>query len=48
MMAKRGKANKLKFFNINASLVNEYGIKAILDEVYENAPAVIFIDEIDS
>jgi len=47
MMAKRGQANKMKFFNINASLVNEYGIKAILDEVYENAPAVIFIDEID-
>jgi ATP-dependent Zn protease len=47
VMAKRGQANKMKFFNINASLVNEYGIKAILDEVYENAPAVIFIDEID-
>ncbi len=47
MMAKRGMANKMKFFNINASLINEYGIKAILDEVYENAPAVIFIDEID-
>lgn len=47
MMAKRGQANKMKFFNINASLVNEFGIKAILDEVYENAPAVIFIDEID-
>jgi cell division protease FtsH len=46
-MAKRGQANKMKFFNINASLVNEFGIKAILDEVYENAPAVIFIDEID-
>lgn len=47
LMAKRGQANKMKFFNINASLVNEYGIKAILDEVRENAPAVIFIDEID-
>src|SRR3990172_8611988 len=47
MMEKRGLANKMKFFNINAALINEYGIKAILDEVYENAPAVIFIDEID-
>jgi len=47
MMEKRGQSNKMKFFNISAALVNEYGIKAILDEVRENAPAVIFIDEID-
>jgi ATP-dependent Zn protease len=47
MMEKRGLANKMKFFNIHAALINEYGIKAILDEVSENAPAVVFIDEID-
>ncbi len=47
LMEKRGKPNNIKFFNINASLVNDFGIKAILDEVYQNAPAVIFIDEID-
>jgi len=47
MMEKRGMGNTLKFFNINASLVNEYGIKEILEQVYQNAPAVIFIDEID-
>jgi cell division protease FtsH len=47
MMQKRGMAKEVKFFNISATLVNEYGIKAILDEVYENAPAVIFLDEID-
>lgn len=47
MMAKRGMANTMKFFNINATLVNQFGIKDILHEVYENAPAVIFLDEID-
>jgi cell division protease FtsH len=47
MMAKRGQPNNMKFFNINATLINEYGITAILNEVAENAPAVIFIDEID-
>lgn len=46
-MAKRGLGNTIKFFNISAALVNQYGIKAILDEIKENAPAVIFIDEID-
>lgn len=47
IMAKRGMANTMKFFNINATLVNQFGIKDILHEVYENAPAVIFLDEID-
>lgn len=47
IMQKQGLANKMKFFNIGATLVNEFGIKAILDEVAQNAPAVIFLDEID-
>lgn len=47
LMAKRGKANTIKFFNIDSFLVNKYGIKDILEQVRENAPAVIFIDEID-
>jgi cell division protease FtsH len=47
LMAKRGKANTIKFFNIDSFLVNKYGIKDILEQVQENAPAVIFIDEID-
>jgi ATP-dependent Zn protease len=47
LMHKRGKANTIKFFNITANLVNKFGIKDILEEVKENAPAVIFIDEID-
>lgn len=47
VMQKRGLGNTMKFFNISAALVNQYGIKAILDEIKENAPAVIFIDEID-
>jgi cell division protease FtsH len=47
LMAKRGKANTIKFFNIDSFLVNKYGIKDILEQVSENAPAVIFIDEID-
>lgn len=46
-MQKRGLGNTMKFFNISAALVNQYGIKAILEEIKENAPAVIFIDEID-
>jgi cell division protease FtsH len=46
-LAKRGKANTMKFFNIDSFLVNKYGIKDILEQVRENAPAVIFIDEID-
>ena len=46
-MQRRGLANTMKFFNISAALVNQYGIKAILEEIKENAPAVIFIDEID-
>jgi cell division protease FtsH len=46
-MQRKGLANTMKFFNISAALVNQYGIKAILDEIKENAPAVIFIDEID-
>ncbi|HEX4069230.1 MAG TPA: AAA family ATPase, partial [Candidatus Babeliales bacterium] len=47
LMAKRGKANTIKFFNIDSFLVNKYGIKDILEQVREAAPAVIFIDEID-
>lgn len=47
LMAKRGKANNIQFFNIDSFLVNKYGIKDILEQVRENAPAVIFIDEID-
>ncbi len=47
LMEKRGMANKIKFFNIDAALVNKFGIQAILNEVRENAPAVIFLDEID-
>ena len=47
MLAKRGQAKDMKFIPINAALINEFGIKAILDEVYQNAPAVLFIDEID-
>ena len=47
MMEKRGMGNTLKFFNINATLVHEFGIKEILDQVAQAAPAVIFIDEID-
>lgn len=47
LMKKRGKADTIKFFNIDAFLVNKYGIKEILDQVSSNAPAVIFIDEID-
>lgn len=47
LMAKRGKANTMKFFNIDSFLVNKFGIKDILEQVQENAPAVIFIDEID-
>jgi cell division protease FtsH len=47
LMEKRGTPDKMKFFNISAALVNEYGIKAILEEVRDHAPAVIFIDEID-
>ena len=37
----------MKYFSIPAALINQYGIKAILDEIKENAPAVVFIDEID-
>lgn len=37
----------MKFFNIPATLINQHGITAILNEVKENAPAVVFIDEID-
>jgi len=47
VMQKRGLGNTMKFFNISAALINQYGIKAILDEIKESAPAVIFIDEID-
>jgi cell division protease FtsH len=47
LMAKRGKANTIKFFNIDSFLVNKYGIKDILEQVQDAAPAVIFIDEID-
>jgi len=47
MMKKRGKADTIKFFNIDAFLVNKFGIKDILEQVSMNAPAVIFIDEID-
>jgi len=47
LMEKRGTPDKIKFFNISAALINEYGIKAILEEVREHAPVVIFIDEID-
>jgi cell division protease FtsH len=47
LMKKRGKGDTIKFFNIDAFLVNKYGIKDILEQVSENAPAVIFIDEID-
>lgn len=47
MMAKRGQADKVKFYNIHASLINEFGIRDIFNEVHANAPAVLFIDEID-
>jgi len=47
ILEKKGLANQIKFFNISAALVNQFGIKAILDEIKSNAPAVIFIDEID-
>ncbi len=43
----RGKENAFKFFNVDAALINKWGIKALLEEAKDNAPIVLFIDEID-
>lgn len=47
IMAKRGRANTMRFFSIDSFLINKLGIKDILEQIQEVAPAVIFIDEID-
>jgi len=47
LMKKRGKGDTIHYFDIDAFLVNKYGIKDILEQVSANAPAVVFIDEID-
>ncbi|HSC24867.1 MAG TPA: AAA family ATPase [Candidatus Babeliales bacterium] len=47
IMEKRGKGNIPKFFEISAAQVNHFGIKAILEIILRDAPAIVFIDEID-
>lgn len=47
LMKKRGTPNKMRFFNIPASMIVEHGIKNVIAEAQELAPVVLFIDEID-
>lgn len=47
LMKKRGKGDIIKCFNIDSFMINKWGIKEIIEQVNANAPAVIFIDEID-
>jgi AAA+ superfamily predicted ATPase len=47
LLAQRGMSDKVKYYDIPATLINEFGVKSILEEVYRNAPAIIFLDEID-
>jgi len=47
MQKQRGEKNKFTFWNVDASLIQEKGIKTILYYAQEEGPMVLFIDEID-
>lgn len=47
MQKARGQKNKFTFWNVDASLIHEKGIKTILYYAQEEGPMVLFIDEID-
>ncbi|HXW86199.1 MAG TPA: AAA family ATPase, partial [Candidatus Bathyarchaeia archaeon] len=47
MLKRIGKEGQFKFWKIESSLVMQYNIKYILEVAKDNAPMVIFIDEID-
>lgn len=47
MMEKRGKPSNLKFYSFDATIINEFGITKIMEFVKSQAPAVLFIDELD-
>ena len=47
LLKKRGRENEFKFWKIDSSTIHQYGITDILEIAKDNAPIVLFIDEID-
>jgi cell division protease FtsH len=47
MLKRLGREGQFKFWKIESSLVFQYSIKYILEVAKDNAPMVLFIDEID-
>ena len=47
MFKRHGKSDKFKFINLNASEINYFGIKNLLERIQQSAPCIVFIDEID-
>ena len=47
MLEKNGRKDEMKFWRINSEIIGAHGLQKVLNFAKENAPIVLFIDEID-
>ncbi len=47
MLEKNGRKDEMKFWRINSQIIGTHGLEQVLNFAKENAPIVLFIDEID-
>ncbi len=47
MLEKRGRTNELKYWKIPSEIFDQFSISDVLETAKDNAPIVLFIDEID-